>query len=131
MAKLGVTFEFFELILILGPVISVLGGQCDPPPRSMYAAENRALQGFAYLQRPVASRVICARDCNMDERCKSFSFNDCNKMCELNHATRGKHPGNFSEIQGSVYSDEDADTPRYSLNDTNGCMILHNGKSLQ
>ena len=122
MAKLGVTLEFCELILILGPVISVFGGQCDPPPRSMYAAENRALRGFAYLQRPVASRVICARDCNMDERCKSFSFNDCNKMCELNLATRRAHPGNFTVTPGSVYFDADQDTSHHSQDDSYVCM---------
>ncbi|XP_038061088.1 microfibril-associated glycoprotein 4-like [Patiria miniata] len=51
----------------------------------------------------------------MDERCKSFNFNDCSKMCELNLATRLEHPEDFNATQGSVYFDADEDTPLYSL----------------
>ncbi|XP_038061069.1 microfibril-associated glycoprotein 4-like [Patiria miniata] len=54
----------------------------------------------------------------MDERCKSINFNDCNKMCELNLATRQGHPEDFNATQGSVYFDADEDTPLYSLTDS-------------
>ncbi|XP_038066858.1 ryncolin-1-like [Patiria miniata] len=84
----------------------------------MYAAENRALRGFAHATKTVRSRVICGRECSMNERCKSFNFNDCNKMCELNLATRREHPEDFNATQGSVYFDADEDTPHYSLTDS-------------
>ena len=131
MSKSGADFKVLWFTLVLGMGVFAFGQQCNPRRKVTYTAENRALEGFTYARKPVRSRVICERVCSLEARCKSFNFNDCNKMCELNLATRGEHPGNFSEIQGSVYSDEDADTPRYSLNDTNGCRILHNGKSLQ
>ncbi|XP_038061080.1 microfibril-associated glycoprotein 4-like [Patiria miniata] len=83
-----------------------------------YAAENRALQGFQLERKTVRSRVICGRECSMDERCKSFNFNDCSKLCELNLATRREHPEDFNATQGSVYFDADEDTPLYSLTDS-------------
>ncbi|XP_038061706.1 microfibril-associated glycoprotein 4-like [Patiria miniata] len=85
---------------------------------TLYAAENRALKDFAYGTKLVRSRVICGRECSMDERCKSFNFNDCNKMCELNLATRREHPEDFNATQGSVYFDADEHTPLYSLTDS-------------
>ncbi|XP_038054000.1 ficolin-2-like [Patiria miniata] len=53
----------------------------------------------------------------MDDRCKSFNYNDCNNKCELNLATRREHPEDFNATQGSVYFDADEDTPLYSLAD--------------
>ncbi|XP_038054001.1 ficolin-2-like [Patiria miniata] len=54
----------------------------------------------------------------MDERCKSFNYNDCNNKCELNLATRREHPEDFNATQGSVYFDADEDTSLYSLADS-------------
>ncbi|XP_022096033.1 protein jagged-1b-like [Acanthaster planci] len=118
MAKPCAGFDFFWLLLLWVMVTFAFGHQCNPFHKTMYVAENRALQGFAYARMRVRSRAICGRDCRMDERCKSFNFND-NKMCELNLATRREHPGNFTATPGSVYYDEDEHTPRYSVNATN------------
>ncbi|XP_038061708.1 microfibril-associated glycoprotein 4-like [Patiria miniata] len=86
---------------------------------TFYAAENRALKQFAFISTYIVrSRVVCGRDCSMDERCKSFNFNDCSKMCELNLATRREHPEDFNATQGSVYFDTDENTPLYSLTDS-------------
>ncbi|XP_038061066.1 microfibril-associated glycoprotein 4-like [Patiria miniata] len=107
----------FELMIFLGAVIVVSGHLCHQREQIMYAAENRELRGFVYAKKTVGSRVICARECNMKKRCKSLNFNDCNKMCELNLATRREHPEDFNATQGSVYFDADEDTPLYSLTD--------------
>ncbi|XP_038066378.1 ficolin-1-A-like [Patiria miniata] len=108
-----------ELMIFLGAVIFVTGHPCHSRQQIMYAAENRALRGFAYANKTVRSRVICARECSMDERCKSFNFVGCNKMCELNFATRREHPEDFNTAhRGSVYFDADEDTPLYSLIDS-------------
>ena len=131
MAKPSSGFNIWKLILCFEMAGFVLGYQCSLIRDKMFAAENRALQGFAYARRPVCTRVICGRDCSVDERCKSFNFNDCNKTCELNLATRREHPGNFTASPGSVYFDGDEDTPGYSLNDTKGCVTLDDGKSLK
>ncbi|XP_022111615.1 uncharacterized protein LOC110990830 [Acanthaster planci] len=124
MAKQDAGFVVLTLTLCMGMVILAFGYQCNPLRKTLYVAENRSLRGFTYAHRSVRSIVICGRDCSLDERCKSFNFNGCDKMCELNLATRREHPGNFSAIQGSVYLDDDADTPRYSLNGTSDCMVL-------
>ncbi|XP_038061061.1 microfibril-associated glycoprotein 4-like [Patiria miniata] len=117
MAQLDAGFKLLNLVILSGVVI-VIGHQCHPLQQTMYAAENRALQGFAYATKTLRSRVICGRECSMDERCKSFNFNDCNEMCELNLATRREHPEDFNATQGSVYFDADEDTPLYSLTDS-------------
>ncbi|XP_022096241.1 peptidoglycan-recognition protein SC2-like [Acanthaster planci] len=117
MAKLTSGFEIFGLVLFFGMVIFVFGHQCNPLPKTMYAAENRTLQGYTFARRPVRSRVICGRDCSIDKRCKSFNFNDCSKICELNLATRQEHPKVFNATLGSVYFDGDEDTLLYSLAD--------------
>ncbi|XP_033630372.1 angiopoietin-2-like [Asterias rubens] len=83
----------------------------------LHSAENRVLQNLAHKQKTVANYVICGRDCSMDEDCKSFNFKECNKLCELNNATRAEHPQDFLEDQGSVYFDADRDTPIYSVAD--------------
>ncbi|XP_038061090.1 ficolin-2-like [Patiria miniata] len=118
MAKLYAGLKVFNLMVLLKGVILVSGHQFHTRQQLMYAAENRALQGLAYATRTVRSRVICARECSMDERCKSFNFNDCSKLCELNLATRREHPEDFNATQGSVYFDADGDTPLYSLTDS-------------
>ncbi|XP_038061705.1 microfibril-associated glycoprotein 4-like [Patiria miniata] len=113
-----------KLIIILflvfhGAAVSLCGIEISSYTRKrmFHAAENRALRDFAYTIQTVRSRVICGRECSMDERCKSFNFNDCNKMCELNLATRREHPEDFNATQGSVYFDADENTPLYSLTD--------------
>ncbi|XP_022107436.1 ficolin-2-like isoform X2 [Acanthaster planci] len=121
--KLYACFKVFGLTLIFVPISFASGYQCNPFPKSLYAAENRALHGFVYARRLVRSRVVCGRDCSMDKQCKSFNFNDCNLTCELNLVTRQEHPGDFSASQGSVYFDDDGNTPLYSLPDTDGCLI--------
>ena len=117
------------LIVLWGMAVLACSHHWNPPYRNMQAAENRALEGFAYARRPVRSRVICGRDCSMDEQCKSFNFNDCHKTCELNLATRREQLEAFKEIQGSVYLDENKDTPAYSESDTDDCTVS-DGKSL-
>ncbi|XP_038058743.1 microfibril-associated glycoprotein 4-like [Patiria miniata] len=117
MAKLYASFKVVNLMVFLEVVILVDGHQFHTR-QLMYAAENRALQGLAYANKTLRSRVICGRECSMDERCKSFNFHDCNKICELNLATRREHPENFNATQGSVYFDADEDTPLYSLTDS-------------
>ncbi|XP_038066389.1 microfibril-associated glycoprotein 4-like [Patiria miniata] len=119
METMNVGHRAFELMIYLGAVIcvTVTGYQCHPRQQIMYAAKNRALRGFVYANKTVRSRVICGRECSMDERCKSFNFNNCNQMCELNLATRREHPEDFNATQGSVYFDADENTPLYSLTD--------------
>ncbi|XP_038053998.1 angiopoietin-related protein 1-like [Patiria miniata] len=58
----------------------------------------------------------------MDDRCKSFNYNDCNEKCELNLATRREHPEDFNATQGSVYFDADEDTPLYSMRRQDGSV---------
>ncbi|XP_038061044.1 microfibril-associated glycoprotein 4-like [Patiria miniata] len=118
MAKLNASFKVMNLMVFLEVVIFVDGHQFHTRQQLMYAAENRALQGFAYATKTVRSRVICGRECSMDKRCMSFNFNDCSKICELNLATRRDHPEDFNATQGSVYFDADEDTPLYSLTDS-------------
>ncbi|XP_038061073.1 angiopoietin-related protein 3-like [Patiria miniata] len=103
-----------------GAILSVSGVETSSytGEYTFYAAENRAVREFAFASQTVQSRVICGRECSMDERCKSFNFYDCNKMCELNLATRREHPKDFNATLGSVYFDEDEDTPLYSLTDS-------------
>ncbi|XP_038068729.1 ficolin-3-like [Patiria miniata] len=85
--------------------------------RTFYAAENRALRGFTYLNKTARSAIICGRECSMDLHCRSFNFDEGTKLCEINQATRNEHPGNFSATLGSLYYDGDEDTPLYSLSD--------------
>ncbi|XP_038060851.1 microfibril-associated glycoprotein 4-like [Patiria miniata] len=118
MAKLDAGFIVFELMIFWGTVLFVSAHQSNPRQQIMYAAENRALRGFVYANKTVRSRVICGRECSMDERCKSFNFNDCNKMCELNFATKREHPEDFNATKESVYFDEDEDPPLCSLTDS-------------
>ncbi|XP_038066388.1 uncharacterized protein LOC119736441 [Patiria miniata] len=129
MTKFDAAFKGFSLILFLGMIIFVDGHKFHPHQQIMYAAENRALQGFEYATKNVQSRVICGRECSMDESCKSFNFNYCSKLCELNLATRREHPENFNATQGSVYFDADENTPHYSMTDgslnrNRGCKML-------
>ncbi|XP_038061092.1 microfibril-associated glycoprotein 4-like [Patiria miniata] len=118
MAKLYASFKVVNLMVFLEVVIFVNGHEFHTRQQLMYAAENRALQGSAYATKTVRSRAICGVKCGMDERCKSFNFNDCSKICELNIATRRDHPEDFNATQGSVYFDADEDTPLYSLTDS-------------
>ncbi|XP_038062100.1 ficolin-2-like [Patiria miniata] len=120
MAKNSFRSELFHIIstICLGATLPVSGFKTSyTGEHPFYAAENSALKEFAYATKTVRSRVICGRECSMDEHCKSFNFNDCNKICELNLATRREHPEDFSATQGSVYFDADEDTPLYSLTD--------------
>ncbi|XP_038061698.1 microfibril-associated glycoprotein 4-like [Patiria miniata] len=113
--------ELFRIIFIMcqGAALFVSGFETSYAGKhTFYASENCALKELAYSNKIVRSRVICGRECSMDERCKSFNFNDCNKMCELNLATRREHPEDFNATQGSVYFDTDEDTPLYSLTDS-------------
>ncbi|XP_038060807.1 ficolin-2-like [Patiria miniata] len=122
MAKQHFVSESFYIVsLVIQGTILIVSGLGTSPYRdehTFYAAENRALQGLAYATKTLRSRVICARECSMDERCKSLNFNDCNKMCELNLATRRDHPEDFNATQESVYFDADENTPLYSLADS-------------
>ncbi|XP_038062196.1 ficolin-3-like [Patiria miniata] len=122
MAKQIVRRELFYIISIIcqGATLSVSGFETSSytGEHTFHAAENRALRDFAFVTKTVRSRVICGRECSMDKRCMSFNFNDCNKMCELNLATRREHPEDFNATQGSVYFDADEDTPIYSLADS-------------
>ncbi|XP_022080370.1 uncharacterized protein LOC110973680 [Acanthaster planci] len=104
-----------QVMIILGAVIFVGGHQCNQRQQIMHAAENHALRGFAYWQNTVRSRVVCRRECSMNARCKSFNFNDCNKLCELNLATRREQPGDFIATHRSVYFDADEDSPLFSF----------------
>ncbi|XP_038061411.1 microfibril-associated glycoprotein 4-like [Patiria miniata] len=122
MAKQIFGLELFYIISLVyqGAILSVSGVETSSytGEYTFYAAENRAVRDFAFATKTVRSRVICGRECSMDERCKSFNFYDCNKMCELNLATRREHPEDFNATQGSVYFDADEDTPLYSLTDS-------------
>ncbi|XP_038062009.1 microfibril-associated glycoprotein 4-like [Patiria miniata] len=113
--------ELFHIISFIcqGATLSVSGFKTSYTwEHTFYAAENCALKEFAYAKINARSRVICGRECSMDEQCQSFNFNDCSKMCELNLATRREHPEDFNATQGSVYFDADEDTPLYSLTDS-------------
>ncbi|XP_038061057.1 ficolin-2-like [Patiria miniata] len=107
-------------LVFQGAILSVSGVETlsYTSEHTFYAAENRALREFTYAIKTVRSRVICGRECSMDEHCKSFNFNECSKMCELNLLTRREHPKDFIATQGSVYFDADEDTPLYSLADS-------------
>ena len=117
MTYLEAAFKLYEVMTLVTAVTLVSGHQWNPRQQMMYAAENRALQGFGYARRSACSRVSCGLDCNRDERCKSFNFNNGNKTCELNLATTREHPGAFCVTPGSVYFDADKDTPYHSLTD--------------
>ncbi|XP_022100008.1 uncharacterized protein LOC110984290 [Acanthaster planci] len=119
MAKLDAVSKVFGLTLFWGMTISSLCHQCNQLQKTMYAAKNSSLEGFASAcSRPTRSGVLCGRDCSMDKRCKSFNFNDYNKVCELNRATRREYPEDFNATQGIVYFDADEDTLCHSLGDT-------------
>ncbi|XP_038058663.1 microfibril-associated glycoprotein 4-like [Patiria miniata] len=122
MAKQHFVLESFYIVslVIQGTILIVSGLETSSytGEHTFYAAANRALQGLAYANKTLRSRVICARECSMDERCKSFNFNDCNTMCELSLATRREHPEDFNATLGSVYFDADEDTSRCSLTDS-------------
>ncbi|XP_038061059.1 microfibril-associated glycoprotein 4-like [Patiria miniata] len=111
---------YITSLIFQGAILSVSGVETSSytKERTFHAAENQALRKVAFATKTVRSRVICGRECSMDERCKSFNFNDCSKMCELNLATRREHPEDFNATQGSVYFDADEDTPLYSLTDS-------------
>ncbi|XP_022107273.1 microfibril-associated glycoprotein 4-like [Acanthaster planci] len=115
MAKLSIGLNVFRLAIFWGLVASVNGQQSYSHRKIFRAAENRALQGFVYANKTVHSRVICGRECSMDGSCKSFNFNNCDKICGLSLSTRREHPEHFAETRWSVYFDKDEDTPLHSL----------------
>ncbi|XP_038060869.1 ficolin-1-B-like, partial [Patiria miniata] len=117
-AKLDAGFKMFALMMLFEIVCFVSGHQCNSRQHIMFGAENRAMKERAYATKTVQSPVICGRECSMDERCKSFNFNNCKNICELNLATRREHPEDFNATQGSVYFDADEDTLLYSLTDS-------------
>ena len=116
MAKPCICFDVFVLrmLVLWGTAVFACSHPWHPTHKNMYAAENRALKGFAYSYGPARSRVICGRDCSMDKRCRSFNFYDCKKMCELNIVTRREQAGDFNSTLGSVFFDDNEDTPLYS-----------------
>ncbi|XP_038061321.1 fibrinogen-like protein A [Patiria miniata] len=126
MANPNFVVNAFKLLIALAMVFFVDGYKCNSRQQIMYAAESRAMQGFGYANKTVRSRVICGRECSMDERCKSFNFNDCSKTCELNLATRREHPEDFHATPGGVYYDTDEDTPHFSVTDSfyRSCKML-------
>ena len=97
------------------PLVVSFGSQCGSLDRNMLPAENRILKNFTYGKKTVPRYVICGRDCSTDKDCKSFNFYKCNKLCELNNATRAEHPESFIIGRGSVYFDKDEGTPLLSL----------------
>ncbi|XP_033639089.1 ryncolin-1-like [Asterias rubens] len=81
---------------------------------AFYLAENRALLNHVFQSKTVSSPVICGRDCSMDPQCASFNF-QTNNVCVLNNASRAHSPGDFLEVQGSAYYDDNVDTLSLSL----------------
>ena len=114
------------LVFILPMIAQVasFAGQCGGLQQRWLSAENRALKNFVYKNKTVHNHVICGRDCGLDKNCKSFNFYKDNKLCELSKATRADHPEDFFEDQGSVYFDEDEDTPVFSLPDNSSEVQL-------
>ena len=82
-----------------------------------HSAEKRVLKNFVYNTKTVHNYVICGRECSMDNDCKSFNFYKDIKLCELSNTSRAEHPEEFFKDQGSMYFDEDENTPLFSLPD--------------
>ncbi|XP_033638988.1 ryncolin-1-like [Asterias rubens] len=103
-------------------------GQCERFTSTLYGATNRALLNHGFRWKTASSPVICGRDCSMDPQCASFNYQTDNYVCELNNVTRAQHPGNFIELQGSVYYDEKADTLSFivsGLKSSSSCLELY------
>ena len=124
----GIKLFQFVFLTFLAVSVSGLKSSCTNRQHTFYAAENRALEGQTYDQKTVNSHVICGRECVMDDRCKSFNFNYCNKTCELNLSTRREYPGSLNATLTSSYFDGEEDTPFYSaesfLNQYRSCKTL-------
>ena len=128
--KMGVSqcvacLTMIHVALLLSGQVECLDSQCGGFHHQMFSAENRALKHSTFIKKTVSNHVICGRDCYIDKNCKSFNFDKCNKLCELNNGTRALHPEDFLEDQGSVYFDSDEDTVLFSLPDSS----LHHYKS--
>ena len=102
----------FALLLITQ--VASFGSQCGGLDHRLFSAENRVLKNYTYQRKTVPNHVMCGRDCSMDKNCKSFNFYTCNKLCELNNASRAEHPDNFVEDQQGVYFDDDKTTLFYT-----------------
>ncbi|XP_071797484.1 microfibril-associated glycoprotein 4-like [Asterias amurensis] len=107
-----------HVALLLSGQVEWLDSQCGGFHHQMFSAENRALKHSTFMKKTVSNHVICGRDCYIDKNCKSFNFDKCSKLCELNNGTRALHPEDFLEDQGSVYFDTDEDTVFFSLPDS-------------
>ncbi|XP_071797552.1 ficolin-2-like [Asterias amurensis] len=114
-----------HVALLLSGQVECLDSQCGGFNHQMFSAENRALKHSTFMKKTVSNHVICGRDCFIDKNCKSFNFDKCNKLCELNNGARALHPEDFLEDQGSVYFDSDEDTVLFSLPDSS----VHHYKS--
>ncbi|XP_071797243.1 ficolin-2-like [Asterias amurensis] len=114
-----------HVALLLSGQVECLDRHCGGFNHQMFSAENRALKHSTFMKKTVSNHVICGRDCYIDKNCKSFNFDKCNKLCELNNGTRALHPEDFLEDQGSVYFDTDEDTVLFSLPDSS----VHHYKS--
>ncbi|XP_038069779.1 uncharacterized protein LOC119738875 [Patiria miniata] len=103
------------LIPIYSLVIEALnvGPHCQDKPcikgcsrgleRYFNGIANHVLPGHVYGNLTVASRVLCGRECLIDDRCFSFHYSEGKRRCELNGATASRYPLALIERTGTNY----------------------------
>ena len=130
MCVLHFTMIYMFSLLMMEQVES-FGSQCGGLNQRFHSAENRVLKNFVYNTKTVHNYVICGRECSMDNDCKSFNFYKDIKLCELSNTSRAEHPEDFFKDEGSMYFDEDENTPLFSLPDISFDPNRINCKTLQ
>ncbi|XP_033637102.1 ficolin-2-like [Asterias rubens] len=101
------------LTLLLG-LVSLNGSQAYLD-RTFFAANHRSLENVNFLAKKFNSAVLCVSYCHSEHECKSVNYRLKDQRCELNNATKDKHPDNFVVKYGKVYYDDDVNTPHSSL----------------
>ncbi|XP_038066945.1 uncharacterized protein LOC119736971 [Patiria miniata] len=71
--------------------------------RHFNGVTNRVLPGHGYRNLTVVSRVLCGRECLMDDRCFSFHYSKGERRCELNGATASRYPMAVTERAATDY----------------------------
>ena len=90
------------------------GAKQERSIKAFYLAENRALLNHVVQWKTVSPPLMCGRDCSMDEQCGSFNYHTKKRVCVLNNANRALSPDDFVELQGSVYYDDNVNSPSFS-----------------
>ena len=88
---------------------------CNATVLELYGARNSKLQAYTYEQTSASSLVVCGRNCHLDSRCKSFTYHECSRACELKNGSRAENSDSLVAIPGGFYFDSSQDTALLSV----------------